>query len=521
MYRQLPRVGEADLPSLTCSTCALRPCYLGLGLGLRQYAQKSKCGVTEVQCSPMYAFSVLHQAHRLRFSLSTEPPVQRISYGVSLVATYDHDGCLTLRAFGPKPPISAHYIYIHECINLASLPSPLHTQAAMHALEAILALTSRLASVFISGTEQSAGNVVFYNPTLGGGSMLVNTLNGYGEPLNVIISGESSQDILTDDGVVNYARAIGFSEECFGIHLGTPFPANLGDGNGWVNQTIELRQDYGDSGVGTCLESLIGGNHFRMFRQNGTTADSGGLFLAVSKEEPATDNHDIIPDGYNIGRDSLVASAIGETDFNGVRYITKASNISGLLAPGDQGINHGVYCLTLAMKAWTNLFLGGGAMLEDTSNGYGEPLNVIVSNESSPGVLTDDGFVNYARAIGFSEECFGIHLGAPFSANLGDGNGTLGQSDDRVAPGLRQSGHWELFGEFDWRESFPPESENHDIIPNGYNIGRDCLVAIAIGETIFHGVRFITHVARAQHFGRVSIMLLRKMGITLLTVTIV
>jgi hypothetical protein len=37
--------------------------------------------------------------------------------------------------------------------------------------------------------------------------------------------------------------------------------ADLGDGNGWVNQTIELRQDYAIGG--TCLESLIGGNHFR------------------------------------------------------------------------------------------------------------------------------------------------------------------------------------------------------------------------------------------------------------------
>ena len=40
--------------------------------------------------------------------------------------------------------------------------------------------------------------------------------------------------------------------------------ANLGDGNGWVNQTIELRQDYDNEGIGTCLESLIGGNHFRL-----------------------------------------------------------------------------------------------------------------------------------------------------------------------------------------------------------------------------------------------------------------
>ena len=53
------------------------------------------------------------------------------------------------------------------------------------------------------------------------------------------------------------------STECLGIHLGDPQAANLGDGNGWVNQTLELRWDYGDADVGTCLESLLGGNHFR------------------------------------------------------------------------------------------------------------------------------------------------------------------------------------------------------------------------------------------------------------------
>lgn len=37
----------------------------------------------------------------------------------------------------------------------------------------------------------------------------------------------------------------------------------MGDGNGWVNQTIELREDYGSASLGTCLESAIGGNHFR------------------------------------------------------------------------------------------------------------------------------------------------------------------------------------------------------------------------------------------------------------------
>ena len=53
------------------------------------------------------------------------------------------------------------------------------------------------------------------------------------------------------------------SEECFDIHLGAPQSANLGDGNGWVNQTIELRQDFGSAALGTCLETLVGGNHFR------------------------------------------------------------------------------------------------------------------------------------------------------------------------------------------------------------------------------------------------------------------
>ena len=70
------------------------------------------------------------------------------------------------------------------------------------------------------------------------------------------------------------------SEECLGIHLGDPFPANLGDGHGAVNQSVELRQDYGSPLLGTCLESLIGGNHFRVWFQNGPSADSGAAFLA-------------------------------------------------------------------------------------------------------------------------------------------------------------------------------------------------------------------------------------------------
>ena len=73
-------------------------------------------------------------------------------------------------------------------------------------------------------------------------------------------------------------RVADSSTECFGIHLGDPQTANLGDGNGNVNQTIELRENLKIGG--TCGESLFGGNHFRVFRQNGTNHNTGALFLA-------------------------------------------------------------------------------------------------------------------------------------------------------------------------------------------------------------------------------------------------
>ena len=68
--------------------------------------------------------------------------------------------------------------------------------------------------------------------------------------------------------------------ECLGIHLGDAQTANLGDRNGWVNHTLELRQDYGIGGLGSCLESLTGDTRLRLFRQNGSTANTGALFLA-------------------------------------------------------------------------------------------------------------------------------------------------------------------------------------------------------------------------------------------------
>jgi len=193
-----------------------------------------------------------------------------------------------------------------------------------------------------TGTVLEKRAVDFFNPATGGGSMLSHAGPGKGEPLNVIISGLSSSSVLTTCGIVNFARAIGFSTECLGFHLGDPQSANLGDGHGSVNQTIVLRQDFGDATLGTCLESLIGGNHFRVYRQNGPSANSGALFLAVSQEQDVRKNHKIVPDGYDIGRNNLVANAVGITSFGGVTYSTTAKNIAGLMSIGSTGINHGI-----------------------------------------------------------------------------------------------------------------------------------------------------------------------------------
>ena len=83
-----------------------------------------------------------------------------------------------------------------------------------------------LVSFFGLGSALYVRSVGFYNPTGGGGSMLDNAGDGLGKPLNVlfrvfccycllltsrqvIISSHSSAGVLTDNGILNYARAIG------------------------------------------------------------------------------------------------------------------------------------------------------------------------------------------------------------------------------------------------------------------------------------------------------------------------
>jgi len=206
-----------------------------------------------------------------------------------------------------------------------------------------LALPSLLSATTVTKPAVTKRAVDFVNPTSAGGSWLDSSA-GLGEPLNVVISAQSSPEVLTLDGFLQYAQTIGFNVECLGLHLGNPQSSNLGDGRGWVNETEVLRESFGIPGVGTCLESLTGGNHFRVFPQAGT----GALFLAVSKEEDVEESHNIVPDGYNIGRDLLVAGAVGKktgfdaSKFKFTTYNTVLTNLTGLIAPGSDGVNHGI-----------------------------------------------------------------------------------------------------------------------------------------------------------------------------------
>lgn len=53
-----------------------------------------------------------------------------------------------------------------------------------------------------------------------------------------------------------------------------------------VNETAVIRWDYGNVQLGTCEETIEGGNHIRYWIQNGPDADSGAIFMAVSYEMP-------------------------------------------------------------------------------------------------------------------------------------------------------------------------------------------------------------------------------------------
>ncbi|GAA5943282.1 uncharacterized protein JCM15063_000753 [Sporobolomyces koalae] len=205
----------------------------------------------------------------------------------------------------------------------------------------------------------------FSNPISGGGKWLtwqrfpwfsrepfsVSEWNNWwagGEPLNVVVSSLSDARIHSLDGFLDYCASLRFSKQCFQWVDGDSLQAaNLGDGNELVNQTTIMRYNYDDPVFGTCSESLQGGNHFRVFQQNGPLANSSAWFLAVSKEHNLAQHHDIIANGYDLGRDDLVELATNpagtRSPISKTLYMSTVSALKGPAYFGDikpDQINH-------------------------------------------------------------------------------------------------------------------------------------------------------------------------------------
>lgn len=218
----------------------------------------------------------------------------------------------------------------------------------------------------------------YYRPATNGGSMLTaNTASGQGEPLNVIISGQSDPGVLNPAGFEEFTRSFYFSPgSCLNISQGGFQTANLGDGNGARPQTNIMRYNYKQGDGGSCIESLKGGNHFRYWIQNGTAANSGAIFIAASVELNATLGHMIAPNGYDDGRDELVGNATAGTltSPGGFQYqVSRTANSQLLSGLSASQINHAIgidgTVDVLTVKITKNGTIGATSSNSTTSNG--------------------------------------------------------------------------------------------------------------------------------------------------------
>lgn len=171
-----------------------------------------------------------------------------------------------------------------------------------------------------------------------------------GEPLNVIVSSKSSPEVLTPEGFLLWATSIQFGVSCLGQGDENSFQyANLGKRNERVRQGSAsgnngvLRWNYGNPSVGTCQETIVGGDHFRWYMQE-TVEHGTAIFLAVSNELPLSKGHMVDKDGYNGGRDHLlsVALAPGGTNWGGHFYNATIKWVEAgvLLNATSKNINH-------------------------------------------------------------------------------------------------------------------------------------------------------------------------------------
>ncbi|KAM0787149.1 hypothetical protein ACM66B_006400 [Microbotryomycetes sp. NB124-2] len=164
-----------------------------------------------------------------------------------------------------------------------------------------------------------------------------------GEPLNVVVSALSDRSVTRDArGLEDWLSSIQYGVQCLGMHKGKKQQANLGDGNGFVEQAGLVRWTYGlPSHGGTCFESLAGGSHIRYWFQNGPLARTGAVFLAASDEKDAIGAHSIITDGDKIAH--LATQPEGTVSpLSGTTYTATAQYVDGLLPSGSAGLNHDV-----------------------------------------------------------------------------------------------------------------------------------------------------------------------------------
>lgn len=82
-----------------------------------------------------------------------------------------------------------------------------------------------------------------------------------GEPLNIIISGQSSAHVVSSAGFKNWYTSISFAAECGGIHMGDAMHTII-DGRGQINETAVIRElSPGENPKnGACDETFGGGN---------------------------------------------------------------------------------------------------------------------------------------------------------------------------------------------------------------------------------------------------------------------
>ncbi|CAD6929590.1 unnamed protein product [Tilletia controversa] len=198
---------------------------------------------------------------------------------------------------------------------------------------AIKDLVTRAFATLSSAASIQTRQSGYADPKSSGGSSLAffpDKPNG--EPLNVIVTGIPAAETFS-----SWYKAIG--KECFGIHIGGIMQANI-DSRGPRKPEGEIRFGYGKDpdAEGSCLESIIGGSHFRYWQQEGTQA----WFIAASREKGIEHRHDIVANGYDLGRDTIVKAATKFSSYKGQNFTATVSYVSGLLPSGSKGINHGI-----------------------------------------------------------------------------------------------------------------------------------------------------------------------------------